>query len=64
MNNTKDIIDDIIKQLQNIGYTDGDLSDVGNEIGIAVGKYIKFGDDKEDFIKGIIHGISLIDGTH
>jgi len=42
-----------------------DISDIGNEIGIAVGKHIvKLGLDKEDFIHGIKHGISLEDGTH
>jgi len=41
-----------------------DISDVGNEIGIAVGKYIKNEEDKRDFVDGIYHGISLIDGTH
>lgn len=44
-----------------------DLSDLGNEIGIIVGKYLsddKMGFKKEDFISGIKHGISLIDGTH
>jgi len=44
----------------------GDLSDVGNEIGFIIGKYIskEMGFEKEDFINGIKHGISLIDGTH
>lgn len=41
-----------------------DISDVGNEIGIAIGKYINNQDDKNDFVDGIYHGISLIDGTH
>ena len=45
----------------------GDLSDVGNEIGIIVGDWIdenKFGFEKDSFISGIKHGISLTDGTH
>ena len=42
-----------------------DLSDIGNEIGIVIGKYInKEIGDKNDFINGVKHGISLIDGTH
>jgi len=51
-----------------------DLTDVGNEIGIIIGKYTnrgkkrndnwKTGYDKDDFIHGIEHGISLSDGTH
>ena len=64
MSNFKNIINDIIKQLENIEYQNGDLGDVGNNIGIAVGKYIQFGDDKDDFLHGINHGISLVDGTH
>jgi hypothetical protein len=41
-----------------------DISDVGNEIGISIGKYIKNEEDKRDFVEGIYHGISLIDGTY
>lgn len=46
---------------------DGDLSDIGNEIGIIVGKYInekKSGYEKDTFMNGLKHGISLTDGTH
>ena len=45
----------------------GDLSDLGNEIGLNIGEYIdddKFGYEKDDLISGIYHGISIIDGTH
>ena len=43
-----------------------DLSDVGNIIGIAIAPYFseEIGFDKNSFIEGIKHGISLIDGTH
>jgi hypothetical protein len=43
-----------------------DMSDIGNEIGIIAAKYFKndLGWEKEDFISGIKHGISLTDGTH
>lgn len=43
-----------------------DLSDIGNHVGIAVGEIMsdKEGFDKEDFIRGFKHGISLTDGTH
>ena len=67
MTEFKKIIEDVIKQLNEIHYESGDLSDVGNEIGIAIGKYIvdnKMGYEKTDFIHGITHGISLVDGTH
>ena len=58
------MIEDIIEELERIKFAKGDISDVGNSIGIAIGKYIEYGDDKDDFIHGINHGISLIDGTH
>ncbi len=56
----------IIDQLNNIEY-DGDLSDIGNEIGIAVGESVskdRIGYETEDLIHGIRHGISLTNGTH
>jgi len=61
---------DIIKQLNDIEYTDCDLSDLGNEIGIAIGKYTMEQNAEDNgltassFICGLKHGISLIDGTH
>ena len=66
----KDIVDDVVESLNH--NTDKlnvkcDLSDIGNEIGIAIGKYIdpnKLGYELESFIAGIKHGISLVDGTH
>lgn len=45
----------------------GDLSDLGNEIGVTIGDYItndKIGYEKDDFIIGFDHGISIIYGTH
>lgn len=45
---------------------DGDLSDLGNQIGLNVGHYIgdKLGYEKDDFIHGFNHGVSIIDGSH
>lgn len=45
---------------------EGDLSDLGNAIGMAIAQFIsdKPGFEKEDFISGIEHGISLKDGSH
>lgn len=45
----------------------GDLSDLGNEIGMKVSDYINHGElgyEKEDFISGFKHGLSVADGTH
>ena len=44
--------------------TYGDLSDIGNEIGIIIGEYLDEKNTVEDFISGLRHGISLVDGTH
>ena len=59
-------IKNIIEELKNGDFYNGDLSDLGNTIGEIVGKYIseEFGFEKDDFISGIEHGISLSDGTH
>lgn len=62
----KKIKHEISCQLYDIDY-DGDLSDLGNEIGVVLGKHIKSsikGYELDDFIRGIKHGISLSDGTH
>ena len=62
---------EIIRQLTKANSTYpanmGDLSDVGNEIGIIIAKYFDDEDggfDKESFLSGLNHGISLTDGTH
>lgn len=63
----EEIIKKLINDLSKIKNYNGDLSDVGNEIGIIIGDFIdidKNGYNKEDFIHGIKHGISLKDGTH
>lgn len=66
----ENILDDLIKHLETIKNSapinHGDLSDLGNEIGIIIGQYTndKMGYEKEDFIAGINHGISISDGTH
>jgi hypothetical protein len=53
------------EQSQRISY-DGDISDLGNELGIIIGYRYKDinGDDIESLINGIRHGISLTNGTH
>ena len=58
------IISDIMKIIKDSDVYD--ISDIGNLIGIAVAKYLNenMGFEKEDFINGIKHGISLVDGSH
>ncbi|MCK9575699.1 MAG: hypothetical protein WC979_02390 [Candidatus Pacearchaeota archaeon] len=58
------MIDSIKNQLESIQYTNGDLSDIGNEIGISIAKHLTEDNNVNDFIHGVKHGISLIDGTH
>jgi len=60
----QDITSELIEHLQKSRIPQGsDLADLGNEIGILVGKYTQ-GDDLDSFIAGIRHGVSLTDGTH
>lgn len=60
--------DEIVKKLLATNFPEGcDLSDIGNELGIIIAKYIdknKNGHEIESLIAGIKHGVSLIDGTH
>jgi hypothetical protein len=65
--NIKHITEELSTVLQNLHYQSGDMSDIGNEIGIVIAKYFnknKLGFELEDFIAGLKHGISLTDGTH
>ena len=66
MTEFKKILMDISDNLKEVKYDNGDLSDIGNEIGIIIAKYIedKPGFEMIDFIAGLKHGISLVDGTH
>ena len=62
----KKVITDISVKLPTIPYDNGDISDIGNEIGIAVGIIIENMTEEEinDFISGFRHGVSLTNGTH
>lgn len=69
----KEIINSIKSELDKLEkINSGDLSDIGNSIGIAVGSILcdenvkvpYMGFDKEDLISGYEHGFSLKDGTH
>jgi hypothetical protein len=57
------IKEEIILQLKTVKYT-GDLCDIANEIGFVIGNYIDQNNTLDDFIHGLKHGISLINGTH
>ena len=65
----QDITSDLIEHLQQTTKLPPgcDLSDLGNEIGIAIGEHInkdKMGYELDSFIAGIKHGVSLVDGSH
>ena len=55
---------EISDKLSNLKYKNGDLSDIGNEIGIIIAKYFDDVNDLDGFIFGVKHGVSLTDGTH
>jgi len=63
MENFDEIVGEIISQLASIEYS-GDISDIGNEIGIVIGDKFDKDNTLNDFISGLKHGISLTDGTH
>ena len=56
-------VGEIISQLASIEYY-GDISDIGNEVGIAIGRRFDKDNTVEDFISGLRHGVSLANGTH
>lgn len=63
MTNMKEMIEPLVQHLEKIPYEVGDISDLGNEIGYAIGELLD--EDKiDDFIMGLKHGISLKNGTH
>ena len=66
VNKFNQILDELKIALNNIKY-EGDLSDIGNEIGLVIGNHIgknELGYNIDSFISGLKHGVSLIDGTH
>jgi hypothetical protein len=64
MNNFQHILKQISESLSKVSYDNGDLSDVGNEVGIAIGNYITTEQEFKDFVSGLRHGISLTNGEH
>jgi len=64
INDYKEVLHEVSERISYVESMVVDIGDVGNEIGKAIGDYIKSEEDKKDFIDGIYNGISLIDGTH
>jgi len=64
MDNFTQILTQIREHLEKVSYDNGDLSDVGNEVGIAIGNYVTTEKEFKDFVHGLRHGISLTNGEH
>jgi len=64
MDNFAHILNRIKTQLEKVNYDNGDMSDIGNEIGIVLGDFIQSDEEYKDFIHGLRHGMSLTNGTH
>ncbi len=62
----KGVSKSISDHMSNLKYDNGDLSDIGNEIGFSIGQSLKnmSQDEIDDFISGFKHGVSLTNGTH
>jgi len=62
----KKTLTDISTRLPTVQYDNGDISDIGNEIGYTIGSILENMTQEEigDFIRGFRHGVSLTNGTH
>jgi len=56
----------ISNHLKNLSYDNGDISDIGNEVGYAIGSALEnmTEDEINSFITGFKHGVGLTNGTH
>ena len=64
MDNFNEVVENLIVDLKEIKYSNGDISDLGNEIGFSIWKEINTEEDFDSFIHGLRHGLSLGNGTH
>lgn len=62
----KETANKISEHLNNLKYYNGDISDIGNEIGYAIGSALENMTEYEinSFVTGFKHGVSLTNGTH
>lgn len=62
----QNLLKSVSSKLNIVTYNNGDISDLGNEIGIAVGNHIKgmTASEISQFISGFRHGVSLTNNTH
>lgn len=57
----KKITEEISDHFKNVSYPNGEVSDLGNEVGLALGKSLPLisNQEIEEFIRGVHHGIDL-----
>lgn len=62
----KKVLTKLSKKLPKVKYKNGDISDIGNEVGFQLGSILKDMTEEEIkyFIFGFRHGVSLTNGTH
>jgi hypothetical protein len=62
----KDVLIKLSGVLPDVEYVNGDISDIGNEIGFKLGNILSNLTEEEIkvFIIGFKHGVSLTNGTH
>ena len=62
----KETMTKLSHKLWTVEYKNGDLSDIGNEVGFCLGSILKdmTEEDIKLFIMGFKHGVSLTNGTH
>jgi hypothetical protein len=62
----KETTNKISEHLNNLKNYNGDISDIGNEVGYAIGNILEnmTEDEINSFITGFKHGVSLTNGTH
>jgi len=64
--NFKETINELSTDLLTVEYDNGDISDIGNEVGYNLGRILSdmTEEEIENFITGFRHGVSLTNGTH
>ena len=62
----KSTLTELGNRLPSVQFLNGDISDIGNEVGFQLGSVLKnmTEDEIDDFISGFKHGLSLTNGTH
>lgn len=62
----QEVLNKLGPELTKVTYQDGDLTDVGNEVGFILGSILPNMTEEEIkyFIQGFRHGVSLTNGTH